>query len=229
MPRPTHTLGLALLLPLAGAAACTSPAGGAAVRTRGAPTVADVRVDAAAQPVPRQIVRRGDMNVEVRDVAPARARLAHAAGVLGAQVARVETEQDERATYELRVPGDRLDALMDSVAALGAVKRRTASAQDVTDVVIDAEARLTSLRASRDRLRQLLDRAASVPDVITVERELARVQGDIESLEGRLAALRGQVAMSELSVELRRKVVLGPLGAFFKAIGTAIGKLFVVR
>ena len=86
-----------------------------------------------------------------------------------------------------------------------------------------------ALRATRDRLRQLLERAGNVQDVIAVERELARVQGEIESLEARLSVMRSQVALSELAVTLRQRPVLGPLGVVAAGAGTVLKKLFVWR
>jgi hypothetical protein len=169
------------------------------------------------------------MYVEVERVPVARLRLEHALTALGGRIADLQTNEDERAHYSLRVPSDRLDALMDSVATLGDVENRTISATDVTEQLVDATARLAALRASRDRLRQLLERASSVQDVVTVERELARVQGELESLEGRLNTLRGQVALAELSVSLHRRPVLGPLGLLLKGVATLLGKLFVVN
>ena len=177
----------------------------------------------------RQLIRRGMMGVAVTDLEPARVRLEHSASALGAEVSRAEVTQDSRAEYALRVPPERLEALMDSVATLGHVDSRTVSAEDVTEQVVDAEARLAALRASRDRLTQLLERATTVQDVISVERELARVQGEIESLDGRLQAMKGQVAMSELTVRMHRKPVLGPLGVVLSGALTLIGKLFVWR
>ena len=118
---------------------------------------------------------------------------------------------------------------MDSSAALGTPRERTVSAEDVTEQVVDTEERLVALRASRDRLRLLMERATSVADVVTVERELARVQAELESMERRLNALRGAVTLSELSVRIERGQVLGPLGLLAVGIGQVIGKLFVWR
>ena len=177
----------------------------------------------------RHLVRRGYIGVAVAELAPARARLERAVAATGAQVSHAEVNDDTRAQYTLRVPPAQLAPLMDSVAVLGDVDSRTVSAQDVTAAVVDAEARLAALRASRDRLTQLLERAASVQDVISVERELARVQGEIESLDARLQAMRGQVALSELDVRIRRKPVLGPLGVVFAGLLTVVEKLFIWR
>ena len=189
----------------------------------------DVSGGPATPLLQREIVRRGRMHVEVDDLAAARRRLEDALAALGGRVELAEVTADERASYTLRVPANRLDAMMDSTAALGEVQSRTVSARDVTDQVVDTEARLAALRATRDRLRELLARASSVADVVSVERELARVQGELDSLEGRLQALRGEVALSELVVQLDRKQVLGPLGWLLRGAATVIEKLFVWR
>ena len=181
-----------------------------------------------AQPT-RQLARRGRIAVQVSALATARERLETIGGALGAEVSRATVDERERAEYVIRVPPERLDALMDSIATLGDVDSRSVSAEDVTDRVIDAEARLGALRASRDRLRQLFERASTTQDVIAVERELARVQAEIESLEARLATLRGQVALSELSIALRQRPVLGPLGYVAMGIGYGVRKLFIWR
>jgi hypothetical protein len=205
--------------------ACTTPR--ASAPPAPSPIAAAASIE-SAQPS-QQLVRRGRIGVQVTSLGVASDRLERSANGFGAQVTRATVEERERAEYFVRVPPDRLDALMDSVAALGDVESRSVGVEDVTERVIDAEARLTSLRASRDRLRKLLDRAGTVQDVIAVERELARVQGEIESLEARLTALRGQVALSELSVTLRQRPVLGPLGLIAAGLGTGVRKLFLWR
>ena len=222
-------------LALVGAVACTGSR--APVVTSPSPASFDAaqRPDAVlsaaspeAQPS-RQIVRRGQIEARVASLGAASDRLGRATSAVGAQLTRSTIEERERATFSIRVPPDRLDALMDSVATLGEVESRSVGVEDITERVIDAEARLGALRATRDRLRQLLERAGNVQDVIAVERELARVQGEIESLEARLSVMRSQVALSELAVTLRQRPVLGPLGVVAAGAGTVLKKLFVWR
>jgi hypothetical protein len=176
----------------------------------------------------RQIVRTGRMSVEVSAIAHVGERLDRIVAALSAHVVR-STIGEKSATYVIRVPAAQLDAAMDSVATVGDVESRTVSAADVTNQVVDTEARLAVLRATRGRLQQLLDRTASVADIVTVERELNRVQAELESLEQRLALLRGQVAMSELAISFRQRPVLGPLGVIVVGAANLLGKLFVLR
>ena len=209
-------------------------------RTSPAPaaTAQKVDVDRAApapgeDPLARLLVRQADIGVEVEKpdaaservvaLAPALGGYVESSGPGGDPIAR----DDRRVT--LRVPSTTLDAAMDSVARLGHVVSRSRSAEDVTDDVVDLDARVTSLRASRDRLRQLLDRATSVSEVLTVERELARAQAELDSLEARLTRARGEVTLARLSVSLKRRHVLGPLGLALKGIGWVAAKLFIIR
>ena len=66
----------------------------------------------------------------------------------------------------MRVPADRLDQLIDSIAGLGHVTNRTSQVVDATEDVVDLDARVASQRASVDRVRALLSEARSIGDVV---------------------------------------------------------------
>ena len=177
----------------------------------------------------RMLVRRATLALDTErpgDVAPRATSLATA---MGGYVQSSTEDSDGNVAMTLRVPGSSLEAALDTLARLGHVRSRTVSTDDVTDQVVDLEARLVSLRASRDRLRELQQRTGTVGDLLVVERELTRVQGDIDSLEGRVKLVRGSVALAELSLEARRPVKLGPVSALFVGLGRLVGKLFVIR
>lgn len=199
---------------------------GDAVRADASPAQAQ---QANALQLAQQLIRRGDMALEVEDVSATARRVERLATAMGGLVAQSQDDGKDDARVSLRVPQDRLDATMDSVARFGHVERRATNSTDVTEQMLDMDARIATLAATRDRLRQLLARAEAIRDVIEVERELQRVQAELESLDRRVTALRGQVAMSDLSVSIERRIVLGPVGQLFRAIGVGIGKLFVWR
>ena len=174
------------------------------------------------------MLRAANAEVVVESVATAHVRLVAIATSLGGRVER-EVMTDRSATLLLRIPDARLEAALDSAARIGDVTRRSISAQDVTTAVIDLDARIASLVAARDRLRELHARAATVSEILEVESALARIQGELDGLEGRRAYLRDAAALSQLEVELHRKIVLGPLGVVAKGVGWALEKLFVWR
>jgi len=83
--------------------------------------------------------------------------------------------------------------------------------------------------ALRDRLRALLDKAQDVKDILAIEKELGRVQGDIDSMQARLKSLKGKVDLSSITVSIKRKRILGPLGYVLRGAWWTVEKLFVIQ
>lgn len=100
----------------------------------------------------------------------------------------------------LRVPSERFHQVLADVSDLGEVVEADVTTQDVTEVVVDLESRISSARASVERLRDLLERAGDVAQLAAVEGELARREAEMESLLGRRRVLEDQVDLSTLDV-----------------------------
>ncbi len=100
----------------------------------------------------------------------------------------------------IRVPATRFREALSRVEALGDVLGRRVSAQDVSDQVRDTRIRLRNAIQMRDRLAELLERAETVPDSLTIERELERLTQTIELLRGQLRSLEDRIAYSTITV-----------------------------
>jgi hypothetical protein len=99
----------------------------------------------------------------------------------------------------IRVPRARFDEALAAVERVGDVLHRDVTAQDVTDEYADLDVRLKNARAMRDRLQQLLEKAA-VKEALEIEKELGRITEEIERMEGRLKLLSDEIAYSTISV-----------------------------
>jgi hypothetical protein len=107
----------------------------------------------------------------------------------------------------LRVPSARVD---EAVAALRGVATRVESesrqVEDVTQTVVDIEARLRALRATEKELMSLLAesraRARKVDEIMSTYRELTGIRSQIESLEGLRRTLAHQVALATLRLSI---------------------------
>ena len=100
---------------------------------------------------------------------------------------------------------------------------------DVTDQFTDLEARLASTIALRDRMQQLLARAATLNEVLDLERQIARLQSEIDSLQASLDQLKSQAELASLEVKLERERVLGPIAVVGLGMARLVSKLFVIR
>ncbi|EOD69432.1 lipoprotein [Amycolatopsis vancoresmycina DSM 44592] len=124
-----------------------------------------------------------------------------------------ESTGDESATLSLAVPADKLDGVLDQLSHLGtALVKRELNTQDVTEQVVDVEARLATQRASVERIRALLARATSVSEIASVESELTSREATLESLEQQRNSLAGSVAMATVAMTVRSVAAPPPPG-----------------
>lgn len=179
--------------------------------TGGIPDVAPSEGDAPGQ-VPvggttldEKIVRTGDVSVDVDDITSAASRITSLVTAAGGSVGsdqRFGTATDGTADLVVRVPPDSFDSLLEAASDLGKELSRSVSAEDVSTVVADVDARVRSLQNSVDRLLALAAQAVSVSDLITVEAELSARQAELESLQAQQRALADQVSLATLSIRL---------------------------
>lgn len=181
-----------------------------------------------AQP-DRMLVWRARFSIDVWNVSNALAQAEVIAEQNGGYVEYKSADRDGYASLKLRIPVQSFTNAVNSVETLGEVTSRHLENEDVTEQYIDTEARLKNRIVLRDRLRQLLDKATEVKDILAIETELNRVQGDIDSMEALIKSLKGQVDFATVDLSLNRKEILGPLGYVFKGLWWTVSKLFVLR
>jgi len=161
----------------------------------------------AFDPASRLIVRTGQASIEVDSLESSMAKLRRIVQRVGGFVADASVQsgrnQLRSATLELKVPASRFDELTEGLEPLGRLQFVNVGAEDVSEEFVDLTARVTNGRRLEDRLVELLrTRTGKLQDVLSVERELARVREEIERMEGRLRFLKTSAQLSTLSVNL---------------------------
>lgn len=116
------------------------------------------------------------------------------------------SETDIRANLSLRAEPEWLQSFIadmksDITEIDGRIESENTSVEDLTRALLDTDARLKAQTTLRTRLEGLLEtRDAKLPDLLALERELARVQAEIESATANLKALRARVSMSVVNI-----------------------------
>lgn len=158
----------------------------------------------------RQLILRGQVEIEVQDFEAARRNLTQATETYGGFVSdtRQEVNRIDNQTWTdgelvLRVPHNNFTTLYERARTEGELIEAQQNSQDVTDQLVDIQARLENLRAERNQLRTLYERANQTEDVLKVQERLSEVQGEIERLKARQKSLRQRVALSTITVRLR--------------------------
>lgn len=164
--------------------------------------------DGGASSVERQVIISGNVTITAADPLAASkeaVRIVEAAGgrIDGrTEYAPSDTDRGS-AQLELRIPADRLTAVLDRLEQLGTADEVTLSTSDVTVQSQDLDARISALRASIERLNALISQAKDIDDLISLESEISNRQAELESLEAQKRYLDDQVAMSSISLYLR--------------------------
>jgi len=101
------------------------------------------------------------------------------------------------------VPSESFSTTMTALRGLATeITSETNSSQDVTEEYTDLNARLRNLEAGEQRYLDLLGRAASIPDILTVQDRLSAVRLEIEQVQGRLQLLDDLTDLATITVQL---------------------------
>jgi Domain of unknown function (DUF4349) len=111
-------------------------------------------------------------------------------------------------TLVVRVPERSYAQAMERLSDLGRVEAREESGQDVSQELVDLEARARHLEAVERQLLELLERADTVAAALAVQSQLNEVQLQLEQARGRLRFLDDQVAFATISLDVRERPVV---------------------
>ncbi|MEU0877881.1 DUF4349 domain-containing protein [Lentzea sp. NPDC005914] len=177
-----------------------------------APQEKQAQEPAAVQPVQqqeRQLVRTATVDLRSDDVLKAIGSVKDRAQAVGG-FAGQENSTKERGTVTVRVPSSELDRVVRDLASVGEVTRSEVRSEDVTDQLVDTEARIATQKASVERLRVLFERAGSTSEIAQIEGELTKRQSELESMQRRSESLKGKVALATLTVQVATVPIAPP-------------------
>jgi hypothetical protein len=171
------------------------------------------------QLVDRKIIRTARLELEVENVRAAVAEvedIAVAAGgfVSGSSVFIDEPSKSddgddepprrtETATVTIRVPADAYRSVVGQLRGVAEeVKSESSEASEVTEEYTDLQARLRNQEATEAQLLELLTKAETIPDILTVQDRISQVRLEIERVQGRINVLDSLTDLATITVQL---------------------------
>jgi Domain of unknown function (DUF4349) len=127
--------------------------------------------------------------------------------VVSSSASQGDEQQLVRGSLVVRVPELQYARVLEQLSGLGKVEAQEEAGQDVSQELVDLEARIRHLEAVEARLLGFLDEANTVAAALAVQSELNRVQLELEQGRGRLDYLDDQVAFATISLEIRESQV----------------------
>jgi len=248
IPLSSPNLQLSLLLVLLVLIVPVLAAGCGAKRTtdtlQSGPSQSEINIDgssanrsaqdeSAADPLSldRKVVQNASLSLKVPAVTQTADQIIALCGAKGGYTvsSRIYRENDRvSGRLTIKVPQTVLLEVIDAIKSFGEVTDKVISTQDVTEEFYDAQARLKVLEAKEARLLGLMDRAANIAEIISVENELSKTRGEIEVLSGRLQLLANATQYSLININLAEGgagTLQAPQGTWGKAWQSLVGSL----
>lgn len=177
------------------------------------PMSAQVATGGAAAPtttqIPEQLVIEGTVSLEVdeiKDVVPALRALVDGLGGRVINEAVTGAERSWSAAIKLRIPPDKVEAVIGFLGQRGEIVAKHVTATDVSKQLFDQDLAIKNLRTTLDRLTQLMGTGGlGVPQILQIEQEMTRIRGQIDQLEGDQRFLKDRVGLATLDVAISRR------------------------
>ena len=115
------------------------------------------------------------------------------------------------ANLTIRIPAEKLDEFLLAVGEVSNVISRNESVTDVTLEYVDLESHKKVLLAEQERLLELLEKAETIEDIISLESRLSQVRYQIESMEAQLRTMDNRVNYSTVYLYINEVAKLTPV------------------
>lgn len=170
---------------------------------------ADSAVKGPSRAVTRHVIRTGSLTLSVEDtrktVEQVEGMTADSGGLVSESSVYEYSEGRYSASLTLRIPEKQFDSFMARLQELGEADDVRKGSEDVTLPYLDMETRIKNLKSEEERLREILDMAGTVEEILQVEQELSRVRGEIELLTMNFTQLQDLVALSAIELYINEK------------------------
>ncbi len=113
-------------------------------------------------------------------------------------------ESLRNANMELRIPSDDFTGVFEHLKKLGVPTEENTSGENITENYMDIDNQVENLSIQEQRLREILQKADRVEDLLQVENELNRVRTQINQLTGVLKTYDGLVSMATINLNIRQ-------------------------
>ena len=173
----------------AGDAAPEAPAEDAAEESSG---LGDLEA-ALAQADNRKLVYTASIVMTTEDFAGSYNQLADRVAGLGGYISYEETRGTEPTAYgdtgrhselTVKIPVEQYETFLGGLSEIGEIESKSQTTEDITSQYYDVDARIEMLEGRYERLKEHLETATAMEDIIALEEEISQVLLELDTLKG---------------------------------------------
>lgn len=112
-------------------------------------------------------------------------------------------DSNRYSTYTVRIPAEKLDSFLVSAGEKGKITSKTETQQNVTLDYVDLESRISAYKTEQKTLLNLLEKAESLDDILSIQKRLSEVNYEIEKYSAQMRVLENRVSYSTVTLYIR--------------------------
>lgn len=205
--------------------------------------------NSSSLPENRKLIQTVNMDVETENLDTVLAQLDSRIAELGGYIENSHIQNGSAysgrryrtANITIRIPAQHLNVFIDRVADISNIVSSQKTVEDVTLSYIATESRMKALQTEEARLLELLARAETLEDLLTIEQRLTDVRTELEQVTSALRVFDNQVDYATVHLDVSEvkeyteitepETVWQRIGVGFKesleGVGTFLEDLFV--
>jgi hypothetical protein len=161
----------------------------------------------------RLIIKTANLSLDIDDYDGSSAEIYRIVDEMGGYVSdtssyyyiydRYDDTKNKKSGYlTLRIPHQFFDQFVNQLNDFGEVTNFSSNANDITKDYRDTTAEVKNLEVREAKLREIMEKAEVIEDIIEVERELSRVRSEINRYQSVLADWEDLVTLSTVTVNM---------------------------
>lgn len=159
----------------------------------------------------RKLIKTYDLDVETEDFDPFVSQVEAKVTQLGGYIENLNSyngtlysgKTDRYSYMTLRIPVQNVDAFLGMVGENSNITNQNLYVEDVTLAYVDIESRKAAYEIEQQRLLELLEKAETVEDILTIEDRLTSVRYQLESMGSQLRTYDNLVDYSTIRLNIQ--------------------------
>ena len=170
--------------------------------------------ESAVMPQNQKLIRTVYMDAETENLdtllTQVQARISELGGYVEAREvyngSMYNSKRYRNASLTVRIPADKLDAFVDHVGQVSNITSNRESTEDVTLQYVAIESRIAALETEQARLLELLAKAETMEDLLTIESRLTDVRYELENISSQLRVYDNKVNYGTIYLDVTEVV-----------------------
>ena len=179
-------------------------------------TKAQLSEDTVASQTGRKLIKEVDMSIETKHFDDFIANLQVEVETVGGYlenssiggVSYNSSGSNRSAWFTARIPVDSLEDFVSKVGENGNITNISRNVRDITLEYVDVEGRIVTLEAELERLNELLNQAASLEDILSIEARISDVRYELESYQSQMNTYNNQIDYSTVYINVWEVAVI---------------------